>query len=265
MITVDDVTRWLAANETERLEFKEAKNSFAFDDVKRYIAALANEGGGHLVLGVTPRVPRSVCGSLAFGDDNDLKHRLYQVFRRRIDVTVLDVQGKRVVVITAPPRPRGEALHADGAYLMRAGESLVPMTPDQLRRIFDELSPDYSAESTAATMADLDPAAIATMQRLWALKSGDPTRATLPLREVLHDLGLIDGEQITRAGLILLGTRSALRRHQANAEVIWEYRLTDAAIEHDRRTEWRQGLLLSLDGIWEAINSRGDVPLNVES
>ena len=38
----------------------------------------------------------------------------------------------------APSRPLGVPLDHDGAYLMRAGEALVPMTPDHLRSIFAE-------------------------------------------------------------------------------------------------------------------------------
>ncbi|MCC7072856.1 MAG: putative DNA binding domain-containing protein [Deltaproteobacteria bacterium] len=250
---------WLEARETEHLEFKEARNGFNFDDVKRYVAALANEGGGHLVLGVTRTMPRVACGSQAFGDLNDLKHRLYQVFRRRIDVEALDVEGKRVVVISAPARPRGEALQVDGAYLMRAGESLVPMTGDQLRRIFDETTPDVSTEGTLATFADLDPAAIATLLRMWAQKSADAGRTTMAPADALRDLGLLQEGKVTRAALILLGSPQALRQHQANAELIWEFRHHDAAIEHDRRLEWRQPFLLVLDQVWGAIASRNDV------
>jgi predicted HTH transcriptional regulator len=50
------------------------------------------------------------------------------------------------VVFHIPSRPRGTAYHLDGAYLMRAGESLMPMSEDQLRRIFAEGEPDWLEE-----------------------------------------------------------------------------------------------------------------------
>ena len=59
-----DVLRGLPA-ETEWLEFKEAKNSFAIDDLGRYVSALANEANflrrdaGWLVFGVKDRVDPS--------------------------------------------------------------------------------------------------------------------------------------------------------------------------------------------------------------
>lgn len=42
-----------------------------------------------------------------------------------------------------PPRPRGTAYHFEGSYLMRSGEELVPMSEDQLRKIFTEGQPSW--------------------------------------------------------------------------------------------------------------------------
>ena len=49
---------WMDADEGEHLEFKEAKANFHFDKLLKYCAALANEGGGHFILGVTDKKPR---------------------------------------------------------------------------------------------------------------------------------------------------------------------------------------------------------------
>lgn len=52
----------------------------------------------------------------------------------------------RVVVFHIPSRPRGTAYQLDGAYLMRSGGSLVPMSEDRLRAIFSEGAPDWLEE-----------------------------------------------------------------------------------------------------------------------
>jgi len=52
--------------EGERLEFKEARGGFHFERLAKYCAALSNEGGGSIVLGVTDRRPRRVVGTAAF-------------------------------------------------------------------------------------------------------------------------------------------------------------------------------------------------------
>lgn len=147
MITLDTLTRWLTAPaESEHLEFKEAKQQFDTTKLLRYCVALANEGGGHLILGVSDRPPRNVVGSQAFtaaSDLNDIKSRIVEKLRIRVDAVELAHPNGRVLVFKIPSRPSGHPLNFDGAYLMRAGEDLVPMTPDQLRRIFAEGQPDW--------------------------------------------------------------------------------------------------------------------------
>ena len=52
------------------IEFKEAKADFSFDKLAKYCAALSNEGGGRLILGVTDKKPRLIVGTQAFADLN---------------------------------------------------------------------------------------------------------------------------------------------------------------------------------------------------
>ncbi|MCP4662050.1 MAG: ATP-binding protein, partial [bacterium] len=67
-LTAEQLEAWLQAPENEHLEFKGAKSRFDFEMLVRYCAALANERGGRLVLGVTDKRPRRVVGSRAFPD-----------------------------------------------------------------------------------------------------------------------------------------------------------------------------------------------------
>lgn len=257
--TLDDLERWLVAKETEHLEFKEAKSSFPFEDIKRYVVALGNEGGGRLVLGISPKLPRRVVGSTAYRDVGDLKKRLWDTYRRAFEVDEVTHSDGRVVVIHIPPRPMGVPLNDGGAYLMRLGESVVPMPPERLRAILDEAERDFSAALSPATTADLDVAAIEILLQLWARKSGDASKRTSDARQALVDLDLIEEDQVTWAGLILLGKASALKRHLADAEVVWEFRSDDGAIEHEKRFEWRSAFLLAMDEIWKSIDARNDV------
>ena len=156
---------WLNAKEDEHLEFKEAKGGFHFDTLVKYCAALANEGGGAIVLGVTDKRPRRVVGSSAFSELERTKAGLIDRLRLRIEAEEILHPNGRVLVFTAPSRPIGVPIAVEGAYWMRAGEDLAPMTPDMLRRIFDEAGPDFSAEiCPKATLADLDSAAIQSLR-----------------------------------------------------------------------------------------------------
>ncbi len=144
MITLDTLTYWLSTpRENEHLEFKEAKQQFYKAKLLRYCVALANENGGHLVLGVTDKPPRKIVGTQAFQNLGDIKARILETLGFRVEITELQHPDGRVLVFEIPPRPVGTPLHLEGAYLMRAGEDLPPMSSDQLRRILAEGAPEW--------------------------------------------------------------------------------------------------------------------------
>lgn len=138
------IDTWLSSpSEHQRLEFKEAKNQFDNTKLYRYCVAIANEGGGHLLLGVGDALPRKVVGSNAFNNPIEMAEKLFRSVGFRVDVEEVSHPDGRVVVFHIPTRPRGTAYAFEGAYLMRVGESLQPMSEDQLRRIFAEGQPDW--------------------------------------------------------------------------------------------------------------------------
>lgn len=257
---LDDLRVWMESVEAERLEFKEAKNSFDFEKLVQYCIALANEGGGVLVLGVTDKRPRTVIGSRAFEDLERTKGRLVDRLHLRVDADVIHHPDGRVVAFTVPGRPLGVPLHYSGQYLMRAGESLVAMTADRLRRIFDEALPDYSAERVAAAeIADLDVGAIEKFRALWRRKSGNAHLDKAPAEQVLGDAELLVDGRVTVAALVLLGTRAGLGKHLAQTETIIEYRSADTNIAPQQRAEFREGFLLYFDELLRFILARNEV------
>lgn len=138
------IDTWLSSpSEHQRLEFKEAKDQFDNKKLYRYCVAIANEGGGHLLLGVSDARPRRVVGSQAFNNPIEMAEKLFRAVGFRVDIEEVSHPDGRVVVFHIPTRPRGTAYAFEGAYLMRVGESLTPMTEDHLRRIFAEGQPDW--------------------------------------------------------------------------------------------------------------------------
>lgn len=143
-ITAAQVDIWRAsAGETPNLEFKEARNQYDTTKLRRYCVAMANEGGGYLVLGVADKPPRPVVGSAAFANPQELAEKLFSWLGFRVDVEAVNHPQGRVLVCSIPGRPKGTAYHQEGAYLMRSGEELVPMSEDQLRKIFAEGGPGW--------------------------------------------------------------------------------------------------------------------------
>ena len=150
MTTPEQVDLWRQArSEHQRLEFKEAKTQFDSRRLHEYCVALANEGGGYLLFGVADKPPREVVGTQAFPDTVAAAEKLFQAVGFRVDIEEVAHPRGRVLVFHIPSRPRGTAYHVDGKYLMRAGEALVPMSEDQLRRIFAEGEPDWLEEHTS--------------------------------------------------------------------------------------------------------------------
>lgn len=255
----ENVDHWICEPEDERLEFKEAKNRYDFEKLVQYVVALANEGGGKLILGVTDRRPRRVVGTAAFDAPERTRAGVFNRLRLRVDVEELRHPNGRVVVIHVPSRERGTAIHYNGQYLMRAGDSLVPMTDDRLREIFAETGPDFSAEiCPGATINDLDPAAVEEFRRLWADHSGNEGLERLTATRLLEDAELLVDGQVTHAALILLGTKSALSRHLPQAETIFEYRSREGSVGYQQRVEFRKGFFLHYEKLVDLIDLRND-------
>lgn len=252
--------QWLAEPEGLRLEFKEAKQRYDFEKLLKYCVALANEGGGTIVLGVTDQRPRRIVGTQAFEDPGRTEAGLHQRLGYRIPVEELRLPEGRVLVVHVPSRLPGTAWSLDGRYFKRAGDDLAHLADHELRTIFAEAGPDFSAQPCpGATLADLEPASLALFRERWARKSGDPRKHELSDQQTLRDAELlVDGDQVSYAALILFGTRSGLTRCLAQAELVFEYRATEAAGPAADREEYRAGFFAWQDALWKKINLRND-------
>jgi len=178
----------------------------------------------------------------------------------RVAIEEVHVAEGRVLVVHVPSRLPGAAWALDGRFLKRAGDGVVPMTDAELRTIFAESGPDFSAQVCPdAKLADLDLACIEVLRRLWLQKSGNPELAARPVERLLTDAELLVDGRVTYAALILLGARESLGRFLAQAEIVFEYRPTEAAGPAAARHEFRQGALPILDEIWRLISLRNDL------
>lgn len=215
MINFDTLNRWLSAPaESEHLEFKEAKQQFDTAKLLRYCVALANEGGGYLVLGVADKPPRRVVGTQAFAtisDLNDIKARIVEKLRIRVEIEELMHAEGRVLVFEIPARPVGQPLNIDGTYLMRAGEHLVPMTPDKLRRIFAEEQSDWFNQPARQTASADEVIALLDTQTYFDLLQLPYPTTREGVLERLRGEGLIvhttQGWTITNLAAILLAKK----------------------------------------------------------
>ena len=120
--------------------------------------------------------------------------------------------------------------------------------------------PDFNREiCTQARLDDLDPTAVNALRKLWHRKSPDQDISTRPDGQLLTDAELLVDGEVTNAALILLGTRKALGKYLAQAELVFEYRSNEVPGPAAERREFRQGFLPVLDEIWRLIDQRNDL------
>jgi ATP-dependent DNA helicase RecG len=256
--TPAEIARWLAEPEGERLEFKSARTSFSFDNLADYCVALANEGGGRIILGVGDRRPREVLGTQAFAEPGRTEAGLYERLGHRVPIEEANHQGRRILIVHVPARLPGTAWEHRGRYLRRAGDDLVAIPADELRGMFAEAGPDFSASLLDAGMEAMHPEAVAEFRRRWARRSDNRRIGEWSDAELLANAELVQDGRITVAALVLMGSASALGRHLAQAEIVFEYRSAEAAGPAQDRLELREGFLLVLDTLWQRINLRND-------
>jgi len=257
--TSQRLKKWIRLAESEHLEFKRAGRQFDSEKLTRYCVALANEGGGKLILGVTDKLPRQVAGTEAFPDVGKTQARLLDRLHLRIDVEEMVCPDGRIVIVHVPPRPIGRPVEYRGAYWMRSHDALVPMTPEKLEQIFAEAEPDFSARiCKEATIDDLDHLAIEIFRKRWHRRSGNDELLHISSAQLLEDAELLVDGGVTYAALILLGARKALGIHLAQAEAIFEYRSKETSLPFQQRKEYRKGFFLYYDDLWNTINLRND-------
>lgn len=210
--TPEQIDRWRQAkSEHERLEFKAAKAQFDNETLYQYCVAIANEGGGYLVLGVANDPPRPVVGTQAFRDPTAMATKALQKLGFRVDIEEVHHPDGRVLVFHIPSRPRGTAYNLDGKYLMRSGSALVAMGEDVLRRIFAEGGPNWLDGISVAT-ADAQQVVdfLDTQSFFDLLRLPYPTRREGVIDRLVQEsliVGSDGGYAIRRIGALLLAKR----------------------------------------------------------
>ena len=152
--SVEQINLWRQVRKEDQiLEFKEAKTQYDNEKLFKYCLALANEGGGHLLLGIEDNPPRKVVGTQAFNDLVGMAAKLFNELGFRVDIEEVAHPDGRVLVFHIPSRPKGTAYQRKGAYFMRSGDELVAMSEDVLRKIFAEGAPDWLEENTKSGLS----------------------------------------------------------------------------------------------------------------
>jgi ATP-dependent DNA helicase RecG len=252
----------------DKVEFKMAENRYNYNNGRRsvlgYVVALANEGGGKLILGVKENKNglNIITGSKAWeGQEGKLKEDIFRDKQIRVETEVLHEGINRVLVIHIPKRPVGKTLKFEDVPLMRVGEDLLPMSDEQLFKILQEQEPDFSAKPCSGlTIDDIDEHAIEILKDKYSKKQNNPSFKTCSTARILSDLDLISGAQPNYAALILLGKPEKIKQFLPQAKVVIEYRRSETAIPSDNRTEIQDPLFVAIEKIWDYLNQPASNP-----
>ena len=249
---------WLTKPEGLNLEFKKAEHSFSDSkDLPDYCAALANEGGGKLILGVTN--DKEIVGTKAFeGNVDTLSHKILQSIKVRVDVEELTLDGKRILIFHVPSRPVATIISSSGNYRfpMRAGSSLTEMTGDKIKEIHSETQSDFSTQIVPKfTIEDIDQSAVDTFKTLWSRQQNNSEYLNFSTEKILKSIHVLTDEGLNYAGLILFAKSEKIKKLLPGAEIIFEWRQGEK-IEHDFRKEWRTPFFSIFDDIWSTIDAR---------
>lgn len=222
--------------ENEVVEFKEAKNNYSFDKLGRYFSALSNEanlkGVPHawLVFGVKDN--HQVVGSRFRENHKDLQSLKKEVADKTterltfVDIHTVQHSEGRVLLLEIPAAPQGIPIAWQGHYFGRDGESLGPLSIEEIERIRnqDKVYDWSSAICSGASIEDLCPEAIELARGAFATKN--PKLATeaqdWDVVTFLNKAKLTIAGKITRTAILLLGkSESAHFLNPASPTVTW--------------------------------------------
>jgi ATP-dependent DNA helicase RecG len=254
-------------SEKEWVEFKEAKSNFDFDDLGRYFSALSNEANlkgqpaGWLIFGVTNKPPRQVCGSnyhTHAAGLSSLKGKIARETNHQItfsEIHEIILPAGRVVMFEIPPAARGIPTEWRGQVYGRHGESLGPLSLQEIDQIRRQVAPeDWSAQLIKeASFDDLDPEAIA-FARLEYKKKLPRLAPEVDLWDetaFLNKAKVCINGKITRTAIILLGrNESEHYLSPAVAKITWVLMDSDGNYMH-----FGPPLILSVNKVLGAVRN----------
>lgn len=226
--------------EYELVEFKEASNDYDKDKIGKYFSAISNEANlmgqqyGWLIFGVRNK-DRVITGTdyrNTLGLDK-LKQEISNNTTGR--VTFIDIfevypivhgERRRVVMFKIPAAVTSIPTGWNNQYFGRNGESLVPLTLEEIDRIRNQKSIDWSKQTIDdASINNLDKQAIAIARNNFK-KNANKQHISEEIdnmsdEEFLSKLKLIINGKITNAAMVLLGNSRYDYLFETAPKIMW--------------------------------------------
>lgn len=259
--------QFLSANdESEILEYKEAKEKFDLNKLGKYFSALSNEANligkreAWLVFGV--KDDKSIVGTNFRRDTkslNNLKAEVANLTTNRItfkEIYETELDGKRVVLFQIPSAPLGIPIAWKGHYYGRDSSELHPLNLEEIERIRNKNNDlDWSIQICEdATIEDLSAQAIEKARELYIIKNPKLTDDIKAWDDAtfLNKAKITIKGKITNTAVLLLGkSESEYLLSPAIAQISWILKDKDnIAKDYEHFT---CPFILSLDAVYNKI------------
>lgn len=230
------LNKLLQSNETEVLEFKEAKTNYDFNKIGKYFSALSNEANllwkneAWLIFGI--KNDKSIAGTSYRKDSiklQNLKNEIANKTSNRItfkEIYEVQIDKERVILFQIPAAPYGLPISWEGHYYGRDGESINALNIEEIGRIRQQnLEDDWSVKIYAdATIDDLSSEAIQKARELYTQKNLK-LNIEIPTwddKTFLNKAKLTIRDKITNTAILLLGkSESEYLLTPAIAKISW--------------------------------------------
>lgn len=239
-----------AESENEWLDFKEAKSAFDLDKLGQYVSALSNEANlagrstAWLVFGVhDSKLEQGTKQRLIVGSSfkvgaaalNEVKRFVADHATHRLsfkEIHEVKVDGKRVLLFEIPAAPPGSPTAWKGHFYGREGSSLGALSLAELDLIRRQ-SDDWSAGACdGASIADLDPKAVAEALENFKLKHPKLAKEaeTWSTETFLAKAKILRAGKVSRTAILLLGKPEAAHfLSPADPRITWVLKNADGS------------------------------------
>ncbi len=182
------------------------------DELCKHCCAIANSGGGNIVLGLTATTPRKVVGTAACSNPAEVERKIAAALKPAVKIEIAEIkhpQG-RVVVVIVPPRAKGRAVSYEGAFYKKAGGRLAAMTFDEIARIVPEANGHWLDQICVAGLRPAEVIRLLDVGVFYRMSGGSWPEKEGQIMKDLANAGILapaqdsGGFAITRMGVLLL-------------------------------------------------------------
>ena len=254
--------------EDEVVEFKQADHDFKLSEIGKYFSAISNEANlkglqyGWLVFGVNDKT-RNIIGT-DYRNTRGLEKLKHEIAQDTTGgITFIDIfevydDGKRVVMFKIPAAVTAMPTAWIGHFYGREGESLGPLSMEELDRLRGQVRRDWSKQVIeGSNVTHLDKDAIRVARENYKIKQNRDYISVeidkMSDEEFLTKIKLIVEGKLTNAAMVLLGNPDHDNLLDTSARVMWRlYGSNDRDKDH---MEFNIPFIVVVDKVYSKIRN----------